>query len=311
MAQVGALLPFRGAAEQLASLSGITVDAKDIERIASRVARSVEATPRYPLPVPDGGVLYMSMDGTGVPMVKQELVGRAGKGSDGRATTREAKLGCFFTQTTRDTAGRPVRDDNSTTYVGAIESAETFGQRLWCEAKRRGVETAQQIVALCDAAAWQWNLIEEYVPSAVQIIDVYHAREHYWDVARAVWPGNPRRQQQWAEMRQRELDAGRATQVACAIRRLRPRASHIRALCAREAEFFTKNRHRMAYHKFRRKGYFIGSGVLEAGCKTVIGQRLKQAGMHWTVAGANAIITLRSALVGHDWPVVANYAKAA
>ena len=311
MAQMGALLPFRSAAEQLRSLSGISVDSKDIERIIRPVASRVEATEREPMSVPPGGVLYVSMDGTGVPMVQQELTGRKGKGSDGQAKTREAKLGCFFTQTKRDSQGYPVRDDNSTTYVGAIASPDAFGQQLWREAKRRGIDTAQTVVALCDAAAWEWNLVEEYFPNAVQIVDLYHAREHYWTIARAKWPNNPRRQHQWAKKREKELDSGQAQRVARAISRLRPCTPELQALCLREAEFFVKNERRMAYKRFRRRGFFVGTGVLEAGCKTVIGQRLKQPGMHWTVNGANAIISLRSALVGHDWPVAENYAKAA
>jgi hypothetical protein len=188
MAQVAAALPFRPAAEMLASVGGITVNSKDIERIAAQVANGVETTPRQPLPVSAESVLYVCMDGTGVPMVRRELVGRTGKEPGEEPRTREAKLGCFFTQTTLDAAGHPVRDEGSTTYVGAIESAEEFGPRFWREARRRGAETAQKIVAVCDAAAWEWNLIEDYLPGAVQIIDLWHAREHLWTVARARWP---------------------------------------------------------------------------------------------------------------------------
>jgi hypothetical protein len=311
MAQVAAALPFRPAAEMLASVGGISVNPKDIERIAAQVATAVENIPRHPVPVPADSVLYVCMDGTGVPMVRRELAGRTGKEPGEESKTREAKLSCFFTQTTLDAQGHPVRDESSTTYVGAIESAEEFGRRLWTEAQRRGVETAQKIVAVCDAAPWEWNLIEEYLPGAVQIIDIWHAREHCWTVARALWPDNVARQHQWAQTRCKELDAGQARQVARAIRRLRPRTTMVQALCRREADFFIKNRHRMAYRKFSSKHYFIGSGVLEAGCKTVIGQRLKLAGMHWSVEGANAIITLRSAIMGSDWPSLPKYAMAA
>jgi hypothetical protein len=188
---------------------------------------------------------------------------------------------------------------------------ERLSRRLWTEAQRRGVETAQKIVAVCDAAPWEWNLIEEYLPGAVQIIDIWHAREHCWTVARAIWPDNVSRQHQWAQTRCKELDADQTRQVARAIRRLRPRNTMVQTLCRREADFFTKNRHRMAYRKFRRQHYFIGSAVLEAGCKSVIGQRLKLAGMHWSVEGANAVITLRSAIVGSDWPSFPKYAQAA
>jgi hypothetical protein len=57
----------------------------------------------------------------------------------------------------------------------------------------------------------------------------------------------------------------------------------------------------MRYHWFRQCGLFVGSGVVEAGCKSVIGQRLKQSGMHWTVNGADAIIALRTAEASSQW----------
>jgi len=69
----------------------------------------------------------------------------------------------------------------------------------------------------------------------------------------------------------------------------------------REIGYFEKNKDRMRYNEFRRQGLFVGSGVVEAGCRTVIGQRLKQSGMHWTVKGANSIIALRCCFLSNRW----------
>jgi hypothetical protein len=63
----------------------------------------------------------------------------------------------------------------------------------------------------------------------------------------------------------------------------------------------------MRYHWFRSRGLFVGSGVVEAGCKSVIGQRLKQSGMHWTVNGADAIITLRCTEASSQWEAICDH----
>jgi len=93
---------------------------------------------------PVAPVFYIEMDGTGAPVVKSETEGRAGKVEGPPARTREAKLGCVFTQTTTDQEGRPIRDENSTTYTAAIETAEEFGLRLYTEAWRRGWSRARK-----------------------------------------------------------------------------------------------------------------------------------------------------------------------
>jgi hypothetical protein len=95
-------------------------------------------------------VLYIQMDGTGVPVVNAETEGRAGKIEGQPAHTREAKLGGCFTQTTTDEQGYAIRDEASTSYVGAIETAEEFGKRIYVEAWRRGWSRAEKKVVLAD-----------------------------------------------------------------------------------------------------------------------------------------------------------------
>lgn len=241
------------------------------------------------------------MDGSGVPVVKKETTGRQGKGEDGQAKTREAKLGCVFTQRGLDEKGRPVRDEESTSYTGAIEPVEAFGQRIYQEAKRRGLDRSKEVCVLGDGALWIWNIAEEQFYGATQIVDLYHAREHYWYVAKACFSQNKDKQHQWAEARRQELDEGKVEDVIDAIKKLFPLRGHDRESCEREIGYFEKNRERMRYADFRKRGLFVGSGVLEAGCRTVIGQRLKQSGMHWTVRGANSIIALRCILLSNRW----------
>ena len=287
----------------LEELAGIVVNTKQVERVSETIGEQMEAVARrgrkavlsgkvviLPKPVPK---MYVEMDGTGVPMVPRETEGRQGKDPTGKAKTREAKLGCVFTQTTIDEEGRPVRDDASTTYVGAIETAEEFGRRTFTEAIRRGSRCAERIVVLGDGAPWIWNIAEEHFPGAIQIVDLYHAREHLSTLAKVLYgPGSPKAKA-WAEARIHELDAGNVETVIAAMSRLRPRAEAARDELRKAVDYFEANAERMRYTQFRHQGLFVGSGVVEAGCKTIVGRRLKQSGMHWTVRGANAILALR------------------
>src|SRR5262249_47189025 len=166
--------------ERSAEAAGVAA-AQAIGRQADAIcSRSVVPLPP-PEPLPD--MLYIAVDGTGVPVVAREAEGRRGKADDGKARTREIKLACLFTQTTLDKEGRPVRDPASTTYLATSERAERFGQLLDAEARRRGAAHIRQLVFLGDGAAWIWNLAGQLFPAATQIVDLYHAREHLHDLA--------------------------------------------------------------------------------------------------------------------------------
>lgn len=310
MSKVGAYRPFALGHEDLEELAGIRVSAKGVERVSEGVGTQMEtfyaaegeaALSEKVVPIKPIPRMYICMDGSGVPVVKKETAGRQGKGEDGQAKTREAKLGCIFTQTGLDEGGRPVRDEGSTSYTGAIEPVEAFGQRIYQEAKRRGLDRAKEVCVLGDGAPWIWNVSDEQFYGAIQIVDLYHAREHYWNVAKACFGQDKDRQHQWAEDRRKELDDGNVEQVIAAIKVLSRVRGHRKEICDREIGYFEKNKNRMRYADFRKRGLFVGSGVLEAGCRTVIGQRLKQSGMHWTVRGANSIIALRCSLLSNRW----------
>jgi len=235
----------------------------------------------------------MQMDGTGLPMVSSETEGRAGRVQGQPARTRECRLGCVFVQTTVDARGRPIRDEDSTTYVGAIETADDFGLRIYTEAWQRGWPRAQTKVVIGDGADWIWNIADKHFPEAIQIVDLFHARQHLWDLAATLCPNNSLRQQRWLSHKLQWLDNGQIGKLVSAIRAAVDRYPEAADAIRLEANYFEKNAHRMRYPVFRRQELFIGSGVIEAGCKTVIGARLKNSGMFWTVRGANAIIALR------------------
>jgi hypothetical protein len=304
MAAVGSETSFDNGRQQLLLLAGLGFTAKAVERHAEAIGTDIverEQAKRdrvVQLEFPDilgtaVPVLYIEMDGTQLPMVPAELEGRAGRTPGQPARTREVKLGCVFTQTTTDPDGRPVRDAASTTYTGAIETAELFGRRLYAEAFERGWDRAKKKVVLGDGAEWIWNIADQHFAGAIQIVDIWHAREHLWDIAAKLFPSDQKQRKRWATKLIRKLNRGRIENLVSELRSFPTRKPEVRDDLRIQADYFERNKDRMRYPKFRKQGLFIGSGVIEAGCRTVIASRLKQSGMFWTVRGANAIIALR------------------
>ena len=302
---VGQEAPFDHGREQLQVLVGLEVTAKAVERtaeaigaeIAQREQEDIQRALQLDLPVVAGEpipILYVQMDGTGIPVVKKETVGRQGQTEGQPAHTRGAKLGCVFTQATCDKQGYPIRDPDSTTYTGAIETAEEFGRRLYREAVQRGWGRTQKKVVMGDGAEWIWNLAAEHFPGAIQIVDLYHARQHLWELARRLYPNDLGKQKAWIKVHQKRLlDKGKIERLVAELRSIPSDNPEVAEKIRTEAGYFERNAERMRYPKFRRQHLFVGSGVIEAGCKTVIASRLKQSGMFWTVRGANAILALR------------------
>jgi hypothetical protein len=296
--------PFARAAGLLEDLAGVRLTAKRVERAAEASGaaqaaavrdRAALITARKLLPLPPDPLpdkLYAVIDGTGVPMTSKETAGRPGKGEDSRARTREVKLGVFFTQDQVDDDGYPVRDRDSCSYIATFEPAAVFADLVKAEGTRRGADHVRQFTVLGDGAAWIWNIASSKFPEATQIVDIYHAREHVHDLARLLEFMLGDHKDEWVAARLEDLDYGDIDGI-CRAARAYPLLGVKKDELDTALGYFQNNAPRMRYHWFRQCGLFTGSGVVEAGCKSVIGQRLKLSGMHWTAAGADAITTLR------------------
>lgn len=306
MARAGSRAPFKEGSQDLKIYADIDVSPKDVERVAERIGADIEVWSqleretllRENRPIPLKKTIpffYLSYDGTGVPMTPTQLEGRQGKQPDGSAKTREAKLGCVFTQTATNKDGFPIRDPESTTFVGQIETAEDFGYRIYAEAVRRGLEDAQQVVILGDGAEWIRTLTEMHFPGATQIIDLYHARQHVSNLCKILFSPDENQVTHYRIRWWHDMDTGAIEKIVEEARNLLPDDPNPRKSAESELTYLEKNRARMQYAHFRARHLFVGSGVIEAGCKSVIGQRLKQSGMEWSVRGANAILSLRCA----------------
>jgi len=281
---------FEKAALHLHEVGGIAVESRQIQRVVQRVGEAAVAWQQRESPAGpcDAEVMYVSGDGTGVPMRAAEVAGRAGKQSDGSAKTRQVYLGCVFTQHRLDAEGHPIRDHASTTYVSSFETISDFGIWLRREALRRGMGGAKETVLLIDGASGLEKLGQDFFPGCVQIVDFYHALEHLETVLALLWektaPEYQRQRRRWIKL----LLSDGVSKIIQAARGRAPSEAMDKAL-----GYFEHNVARMQYGSFRRRGFFIGSGVIEAGCKTVVGARCKQSGMFWSEPGAEKILAFR------------------
>jgi hypothetical protein len=183
-------------------------------------------------------------------------------------------------------------------------NGEEFGRFLYALAQRCGVERAQEVVILGDGARWIRHVVEDHFPTAVQIVDLSHAREHLWNVANAVHgPGTPQGAA-WAKQADELLTHGQIEELVRMIEKLPaipalPGAS--RSIPEIEADYFLSNAERMRYPTFRAKGMHIGSGIAEAACKTVVSTRAKKSGMRWTPDGLDAVLALRTSVLNQSY----------
>jgi hypothetical protein len=306
--RAAARFPFETASDELKAYCGLEVEGRQMQRIVQemgpRVREVQEQLPPFkhesgPIPI-----LYTAVDGTGVPMVPEELEGRAGKQPDGSAKTREVKLGCIFTQTTTDEEGLPLRDYQSTSYVAGFEAAADFMVRVRQEALRRRMAAAWLVVLLGDGAAWIWEQGQKCFPGAFQILDLYHALEHLSTLTKQLEDQPETAKALWRTWREQLL----ADEVAEVLSQARQRAAKLAGQAAegarKEIGYFENNQSRMFYGTYRALGFFYGSGVVEAGCKTVIGGRCKGSGMRWSEAGATKVLDLRCSLYGNQFDPV-------
>jgi hypothetical protein len=294
------VLSFKESSLMIKNLAALHVGSKQVERAGEALGQEIVNTEKSQVVegTPCSTTMYVGIDGTGCPMRKEETEGRKGKQPDGSARTREVKLAVVFSADSRDSNGKPVRDAGSVSYNAAIESAATgdldeslseFAQRVDREVSRRGFHKAKRQVIIGDGAKWIWNIADEQFPGAIQIIDLFHAKGTISNAAKAIFGTENEFGVQWAKTCRDELEAGKLDIIIGKLKAFTKTSREARQC----REYLIKNRARLNYPRFRKLGLSTSSGIVESGCKHVIGARVKQSGMHWTVRGANDIIALR------------------
>lgn len=290
---LGALLPFAEATRTLADTARVHLSASTVRAVTEAVgaqreaalAREITAAWAAGLPLARGAPperLYVAMDGV-------RILGTDGAG-------REIKVGVVVP--VRRTAAGERREPAS--YVAGLEPAETFGPRVALEAHRRGVERAGMVAVLGDGAAWIWHLAAEHFPTALHIVDWFHASERIWALGRTLYGEGTDATTTWVETQLTRLAQGEAARLASEWQALACRGEAV-AVRDEQVTYFTNQASRMAYDRYRAQGWDIGSGMVESACKRVIAAREKGPGMRWSEAGAHTVAAVRVLLLNQQW----------
>jgi hypothetical protein len=296
---------FEPAAETLAELTGVRLNASTVEEIAVATGKAFAAAQnaqaqrhqegQLPIPPVRPQRLYISMDGVYVPL--REPWKRDGSAGAVQCRWGECKTAAVYEiEPGAGGEGRPVRQG----YVATLEDRSVFGPLVATLAHQHGHHLAREVIVLGDGAAWLWLVAASQFPNATQILDYYHMKEHLFLVANARFGAETAAAREWVAAREAELAEDRVGAVLAAIGEWQPRRAEKREVRDGQYRYFMRNAERMRYGTFRRLGYHIGSGVVESACGHVVGQRLDQAGMHWREESAEAIVRLRAGLRSTD-----------
>ncbi len=273
------------------------------ERLVALQESEAEAMVRLPAGVsegevwraiaePDSAQMAVAMDGG--------MVNIRGEG------WKEAKIvAVSAVETSEEGSAEPVVKLTRTSYRAGLWEAARFANQQWAEGCRRGLEKAQRVVCVSDGAAWIWAIVAMcYAPRCIEILDWWHAVQKLWELAFALWNQEEQHSHAWAEEQKALLWAGNLRQLCRELRRLCPRGEPLPDKIRLALGYLFHHRWRMRYAQFRQAGCPIGSGSVEAGCKVVVQERMKQAGMRWSRAGAQAMLALRSILLSERWQEV-------
>jgi hypothetical protein len=292
VAWADAELAYGRASEFLERTMGLSLSKDAHETVSATLGeaaqpREIDRAAQAWAPLPPAEQLYVSCDGVKV---------------NTHEGWKEPKLGAVF-RARLDENGQPIR--GPTRYVAHLEEAEPFGERLWQLADSVGVEKAKTVIVLGDGAPWIWNLADFHFPQAVQIVDFYHALERLGEVARNLWAEDASKAKAWLAPCKTALHNGEVALVIRSLKRLTPSRKDLREMIRKAIGYFHENRERMRYNHFRAKGYFIGSGIVVAGCKHVVAKRFKQSGMRWSREGFLKLLHLRLCILNGDWDAFA------
>ncbi len=302
--QVAARLSFQETVDLLAETLGFVIEDSSADEIVTEVGGRLRGAQTALMRQYEQGELALQVAAA----PRRLYVGMDGTSAHIDGGWHEVKVGLTY-------RGEPGDDGvdvaSALRYVAAQEASEAFGSRLYLLAAQAGVEQAEETVVIGDGAEWIWNLARHHYPGARQIVDYWHACEHIHKLARAYYGEGNQQGQRWAREHCRALQEKGPGKLLRALSRMRPQTPEQAEAVRTERGYFRRNRPRMEYRQFRAAGLMIGSGPVEAGCKVVVGQRLKRAGMRWSGAGADAVLAARAALLSGQSHLIAEAARAA
>jgi hypothetical protein len=234
--------------------------------------------------------LYGSLDGAFVPVAQE---------------WKEAKLISWYQVGLR--YGQNELHAQDVHHYASLEEAAKFGDLVWATAVEHQADRSEELVFVCDGAAWIWKLIEQHFPQAVQIVDWYHACQYLFPVAETLFE-HPQQRTEWVSEMKAFLWAGEVEAVISACQKLTVQAG---SAVQRLITYYRNNQERMRYAAFRQANYLIGSGTVESGCKQVVSMRLKRSGATWSLSGASATAKARAAWLSGTWDALCDLPLAA
>lgn len=243
--------------------------------------------------LPSSEFLYVSMDGAKVNTL------------DGWV---EVKSGVVFDAIVKEK--KPVR--KMTTYLGSFEESSVFMSRLYTEAYKRGLDKAEKVAVIGDGAQWIWNESSIHFPGALNIMDYYHGTERIWTIGNLLYGDGEPEVKQFTSPHIDRLKRGQIESIIGILKRIKRGSKQVKDTIEKTIGYYENNKDKMRYSIYKRKGYFIGSGVVESSCKHLIAERLKGSGMRWSINGANSILQLRVCFLNNQWDELwRNYNRAA
>lgn len=311
--RIGVEIPsYRRAAEQFTDLTHVSLSKSTLSRLVTEYggklvecqAAEAEAVVKVPsvedlvtqrdVPEPDSPCLNISMDGALI-HIRDE----------GWKEVKIATVSAVTHPVNQETGEWAMQLARHSYRAGLWEAAE-FAKQQWAEACNRGVEKAKYLSSVNDGAAWIWNITRMCYGRCVEILDWWHAVERLWIIGRQRFGPESHEAAQWVTQQKQLLADSRLRQVFHNVRHLFPKEQGVPEVVSKAVGYLYHNRFRMRYKEFQEAGYPIGSGSAEAACKVVAQTRLKQAGMRWSRPGAQAVLALRSFLVGDRWHLAAS-----
>ncbi len=303
LVRLGTWLPFAVAAQLLGDFAQITVSEADVRRKTERAGEvgvqlqgeevvALEEGHLHAMPGPER--MVMTVDGAMVPLVKGEW-----------AEVKTLSLGVPEEQRAID--GKATVHTQQLSYFSRLADADSFTHDALVETERRGLSTAEKVVAVSDGAEWIQGTVDFHRPDALRILDFPHAAEHIAQVQHILKERGLCPTDSWLTD---ELHRLKHEGPAALLDQLRLwRQTYPDLPLADPVNYLAKREKLMDYPAFQAAGWPIGSGSGESANKLVVEARLKGAGMHWQRAHVNPMLALRN-LVCNDrwqeaWPLIA------
>lgn len=264
----------------------VAQQAQEAQAMVQVPKQEAEVKPRQ-VPKPDSEKMAVSSDGVLVHIR-----------SEGWKEVKAVSISAV-TQEVNSESGQRTVVLTKHSYRAGLWDAATFANQHWAEACRRGLEKAKTVVCVSDGAAWIWAIVFICFARRIEVLDWWHAVQRLWDIAHAGLETAPATA--WVQAHKATLAQGHLRQLFSHIRLLYPRTQPLPEPVRQAIGYYYHNRHRMHYAAYRQAGLPIGSGTIESACKTVVQQRMKQAGMRWSRTGAQSMLALRSLLLSDRW----------